>query len=328
MKNILLKSLTACAATALLAFAGTASAQDWRPSGQITLVVPWAAGGGAEPVARIIADGLTEAFEVPVVLDFRPGASGTIGTHRVSQSPADGHTFVVTSQAPFVNIRFRPETPPFDPDTDMTPIAVIAEAPFVIAASAHFGPSTLQEVVEYAKANPGAINAGVSGLGGSGHMAATVLAFTTDIELTYVPYAGVGERLADLMAGRLDIATGIGASGYLPGIEAGSIKPIAVLGSERLQELPDTPTSIEQGYPNTVVSGWYLIAGPGGLPDEITNTVNEVVVSYLEREDVQQRMLEIGNIAATSTVEGVREKIEKETALLGALVGSGLFEIP
>jgi tripartite-type tricarboxylate transporter receptor subunit TctC len=225
-------------------------------------------------------------------------------------------------------MRFRPDPLPYDPDADLTPIAVIAEAPFVIAASSKFGPSNLQELQDYAKANPGAVNTGVSGLGGSGHMAATVLAYTMGLELTYVPYAGVGERLADLMAGRLDIATGIGASGYLPGISSETLKPIAVLGRERLAELPDTPTSIEQGFPETLVSGWYLIAGPGGFPDEITNTMNEVVVEYLGREEVQEKMLEIGNIAATSTVEGVQEKIVEGNEQLGALIDAGLFAIP
>lgn len=310
-----------------LGLSGAAFAQEWKPSGQITLVVPWAAGGGAEQVGRIIADGLAEAYGQNVVVDFRAGASGTVGTYRVSQAAPDGLTLMVTSQAPVVNMRFRADPLPYDPDTDLTPIALVAEAPFIIAASAMFEPDNMEELVAYAKANPGKINAGISGFGGSGHLGMSVLGATTDIEMTMVPYAGTGERLADLMSGRLDITMGIGASGYLPGIESGTLKPIAIMGTDRLVELPDVSTTIEQGFPDTVISGWYLIAGPGGLPEEITTSINTVVTDYLGRDDIQQRMLEVGNIAATSTVAEIEEKIQKETALVGALIDAGAFQV-
>lgn len=327
MKHSLTRRVFMLVAGSSLGLAGAASGQDWRPSGQITVVVPWAAGGGAERVGRIISEGLAEAYDVNVVLDFRPGASGTVGTYRVSQAAPDGLTLLVTSQAPVVNMRFRTDPLPYDPDTDLTPIALVAEAPFIIAASALFEPSNMEELVAHAKANPGAINAGISGFGGSGHLGMSVLGYTTDIEMTMVPYAGTGERLADLMSGRLDISMGIGASGYLPGIQAGSLKPIAIMGESRLAELPDVPTTIEQGFPETVISGWYLIAGPGGLPDEITASINETMTSYLGREDIQQQMLEVGNIAATSTVEEIEAKIQKETALVGALIEAGDFQL-
>lgn len=327
MKNTITRR-TLTAAGALLALTGVSFAAEWKPSGQITLIVPWAAGGGAEQVARIIAQGLEEAYSQTVILDFRPGANGTVGTYRVSQSAPDGHTLMVTSQAPVVNMRFRTEPLPYDPDKDLTPISVVAEAPFIIAASSKFGPSTMEELVAYAKESPGKINAGISGFGGSGHLGMSVLSYTTGIEMTMVPYAGTGERLADLMAGRLDISMGIGASGYLPGIETGSLKPIAVMGTDRLVELPDVSTTIEQEFPDTVMTGWYLLAGPGGLSQETTASINTAITDYLKRDDVKEQMLSAGNVAATSTVEEVGEKIKKETALVGELIKGGYFEVP
>jgi tripartite-type tricarboxylate transporter receptor subunit TctC len=279
------------------------------------------AGGGAEQVARIIAEGLQDAYGQTVVLDFRPGANGTVGTYRVSQSAPDGLTLMVTSQAPVVNMRYRTEPLPYDPDKDLTPIALVAEAPFIIAASAKFGPSNMEELVTYAKENPGKINAGISGFGGSGHLGMSVLSYTTGIEMTMVPYAGTGERLADLMAGRLDLTMGIGASGYLPGIQAGTLKPIAIMGQDRLAELPEVTTTIEQGFPDTVITGWYLISGPGALPDEITSSINTAITDYLKREDIKEQMLAAGNVAATSTVEEIKAKIQKGT-------GAGFFNMP
>lgn len=328
MKSGKRRQLFAAICIAVAAFANTAPAQGWQPDRQITLIVPWAAGGGAEPIARLIADALTEAYGQPVALDFRPGANGTIGTHRVAQSDPDGYTLLVTSQDPIVHKRFGSPPLPYDPDVDITAIAVIAEAPFVIAASSLFSPNTLQEVVDYAKANPGQLNVGLSGFGGGAHHAVAVIASETGIDYTLVPYSGVGERLADLMAGRLDISLGIGGSGYMSGIETGSIKPIAVMGEERLQELPDLMTTVEQGFPGVLASGWYLIGGPGGLSEEIVTSVNAVVVEYLERPDVQERMLGFGNIAATSTAEGVRQKIQEQVAVLERLIDEGLFEVP
>lgn len=327
MKSHIRGRSLALAATTFLGMTGLAFGQEWKPTGQITVVVPWAAGGGAERVARIVADGLTEAYGVNVILDFRPGASGTVGTHRVAQSPPDGLTLLVTSQAPVVNMRFRADPLPYDPDADLTPISLVAEAPFIIAASALFPPSTMEELVAYGKENPGKINAGISGFGGSGHLGMSVLSHTTGIEMTMVPYAGTGERLADLMSGRLDISMGIGTSGYLPGIESGSLKAIAIMGQERLAELPEVTTTIEQGFPDTVISGWYLIAGPGNLPEEVTNSINAAVGEYLGRDEVGAQMLEVGNIAATSTVKEIEEKIQKETALVGELIKAGSFQI-
>ncbi|MGQ7793619.1 Bug family tripartite tricarboxylate transporter substrate binding protein [Faunimonas sp. B44] len=316
-------AIAAGAVASLIAFG--AAAQTW-PDRTITIVVPFAAGGGADPVARTVAEGLQQAFGKPVVVDFRPGANGTIGAKIVAEAAPDGYTLLVTSQAPLVNVRFSKNVP-YDPDKDLVPIAQLADAPYLLVASGKFGPSTLQELIEHAKQHPGDVNAGVSGLGGLSHLATVIFQEATGTELTPIPYDGVGERIADLMAGNIDISTGIGASGFLAGIQDGSIKPIAVLGETRLPELPDVQTSIELGYPEAVVSGWYVMAAPTGVSEEIIEKVNHAVVEYLNRPEVKERFIKFGNMVKTSSPGEAKALIDGESGVIKKIIDEGKFTI-
>ncbi|MGV6875637.1 Bug family tripartite tricarboxylate transporter substrate binding protein [Pseudochelatococcus sp. B33] len=302
-----------------------ASAQEW-PSRGITIIVPFAAGGGADPVARSVADALQQGLGQPVIVDFRPGANGMIGANLVAKAPADGHTLLVTSPAPLVNVKFG-TSPPYDPDADLVPVAQIADAPYTVMRSAKFEPDTLQALVDYAKANPGKVNVGVSGLGGLSHLSVVILQEATGIELTPIPYGGVGERVADLMAGVIDISTGIGASGFQAGIQDGSLKPLVVMGDTRVPELPDTPTVVEADYPDAISSGWYMLAAPSGVSPEIVTRLNEVVVEYLNRPDVQDRFVKFGNMVKTGTPEEAKALIDRESTVLKDLVDRGVFTV-
>lgn len=302
-----------------------AQAQEW-PDRAITIVVPFAAGGGADPVARTVAEGIQEAFGQPVVVDFRPGANGTIGANIVAQAEPDGYTLLITSPAPLVNVKFGQKLP-YDPDGDLVSITQIADAPYVLTASGKFPANTLQELVDYAKAHPGEVNAGVSGLGGLSHLSTVILQESTGTELTPIPYDGVGERIADLMAGTIDISTGIGASGFQAGIQDGSIKPLVVMGDTRVPELPDTPTVIEAGYPNAISSGWYMLSAPQDFPPELVKKLNEAVVAYLNRADIKDKFIKFGNMVKTSTPEEAEALIQRETTVLKDLVDRGVFTV-
>ncbi|MGQ7793618.1 Bug family tripartite tricarboxylate transporter substrate binding protein [Faunimonas sp. B44] len=312
---------------AVLSLSGirAATAQGW-PERAVTLVVPFAAGGGADPLARIVADGLSKKLGQPVVLDFRPGANGTVGTNIVAHAAPDGYTLVFTSPAPLVNVRFRANLS-YDPAKDLTYIAQIADAPFMITASSKFGPTTLSELVDHAKAHPEAVNAGMSGFGGAGHLSLAILEHATGIKLTMVPYNGVGERIADLMAGTIDISTGIGASGFLPGIEDGSLKGIVVMGDTRLPELPDVPTVVEAGFPDAVASGWYMIAGPKGISQDVVDTINTAVVEYLDDEATKDKVIGIGNMVKTGSPADALALVERETNVIKALIDAGRFSV-
>ncbi|MGV6873784.1 Bug family tripartite tricarboxylate transporter substrate binding protein [Pseudochelatococcus sp. B33] len=302
-----------------------AQAQAW-PERAITIVVPFAAGGGADPVARTVAVALQEAFRQPVVVDFRPGANGAIGANIVAKAKPDGYTLMVTSQAPLVNVKFGKDLP-YDPDRDLVSIAQIAESPFMLTASAKFPPNSLQELVEHAKEHPGEVNVGVSSFGGLGHLSAVILQEATGTKLTAVPYGGVGERIADLMAGTIDISTGIGASGFLPGIHDGSLKPLVVMGDTRLPELPEIPTAIEAGYPDAVSSGWYMLSAPRDLPPELVEQINEKVVAYLNRADIKEKFIQFGNMVKTGSPEDAKALIQRDTNVLKDLIDRGIFTV-
>ena len=324
----LLSALAAVAAgtAAVLAGLAGADAQSDYPNRAITIYVPFAAGGGADPVARSVAEAIQQGLGQPAVVEFRKGANGTIGAKLVADAKPDGYTLLVTSPAPLVNVKFSKDTP-YDPETAFQPIAQIADAPYLFVASAKFGPKTFKEFVAYAKANPGKVNSGVSGLGGLAHLATVILSDAAGIELTPVPYGGVGERIADLMAGVIDTSNGIGASGFLPGIQDGSIIPLVVMGETKLPETPNVPTTVELGYPTALASGWYVLAAPAKTPREIVDKLNRVVVEYLQRPKTQEAFIKFGNMVKTGTPEEAKALIDRDTEQLRKLIEAGKFKV-
>lgn len=312
-------------AAAVLTISTGAMAQDW-PNQPITLLVPWAAGGGTDPVARLLAEGLTDQLGQPVIVDFQAGAGGTVGTAAFLNKAADGYTLMLTSQTPVVNAMFTTPDLPYDPE-DLVPIATLTNSPTVITANADAPYDDLKEMIDYAIANPGQVNAAISGAGSVTHLAMSLIQFETDAQLNIVPYSGSGAQLADLMSGVVNIGAGFPA-GFLPGVNAGRLKILGTMGSERLAIVPDAATTAELGYPELVVGGWFMVFGQKDLSADIVARVNAATNTVLQDPAVQTSLQDLGyEVVLDSTPESSAALVAADREVFEKVFASGAMDM-
>lgn len=302
-----------------------AMAQEW-PQEPITLLVPWAAGGGTDPVARLLAEGLTEELGQPVVVDFQPGAGGTVGTAAFLNKPADGYTLMLTSQTPVVNAMFTTPDLPYDP-RDLVPIVTMTNSPTVITASAGTPYNDIKEMIDYALANPGEVNAAISGAGSVTHLAMSLIQFQSGAKLNIVPYSGSGAQLADLMSGVVDIGAGFPA-GFLSGVSSGKLKILGTMGRERLSIVPEVPTTAELGHPDLVVGGWFMVFGQKDLSPDILAQVNAATNTILKDPAVIESLEKLGyEVVQDSTLESSAGLVEEDRKVFEAVFKSGAMDM-
>lgn len=304
------------------AFGNAAFAQGAWPTRPITMIVPYLAGGGADPIARLLADGMSKRLGQPVVVDFKAGAAGTIGAQAVVNAPADGYTILFTPPAPIINAKLLMPSLSYDPDRDLVPIMEISFSPMVIMANGEFGPKTLKELIDYAKANPGKVMAGVPALGGTGHLATAMIETATGVKLTMVPYRGTGGLLPDMLGGRLNISQDLPAA-YVPHLKSGKVRVIAVLGTTRIPSLPDVPTSVESGFPKLQIGAWYGLFGPKGLPRDILVKINSAANETLKDPAAKTKVEELGYETVGGTPEKLADDIKRDLVTLGEVVRLG-----
>jgi tripartite-type tricarboxylate transporter receptor subunit TctC len=315
----------AAIAAAFSLASGVASAQSW-PSQPITLIVPFAAGGGADPVARLVADGLSERLGQSVLVDFRPGAGGTVGTSMFLNAESDGHTLLLTSPTPVVNAIYTTPELPYDAD-DARPIALIAESPTVVAANVNVKASTLADLFSYAKENPGDVSAAISGAGTVSHLAVALMEHEAGVEFNVVPYGGSGAQLADLMSGVVDFGVGFPA-GFMPGVASGRLKILGTLGPDRLDILPDVVSTREIGYDNMNVRGWFMVFAHKDVPEEVLSKVRAALNDLLAQPDAGKRLADLGyNVVADSTAESARQWLDSERTQFKTVFESGRMDM-
>lgn len=273
--------LTTAAAAAILMVASGASAQDF-PSGTVTIVVPYSPAGSTDPFARFLAAELQDLWGVDVVVENRPGAGSTIGTAYVTTQPADGHTILVTTSA-YTTAPAVYEDLPYDPLADLVPVALPSTSPFVVTAGASVESTDLTQFLANEAATRDIFLA-TAGLGASTHFAGELLASATGMTVVPVHYGGGGEAMVDLIGGRADIYVG-SITAVLPNVQAGQIKALAVLGSTRAEALPDTPTTVELGFPSASSGFWLGVFAPGGTPDDIVAQLNADISGIVTSEE-------------------------------------------
>jgi tripartite-type tricarboxylate transporter receptor subunit TctC len=255
-----------------------------------------------------------------IVIDFRPGASATIGTRVVATAEPDGYTFLFTSAPPVVEARFLKDGIPYDPDKDLAPVVLALATPMVLTANANFPPNTFAEMVEYGKANPGKINAATAGL--TAREAFALVTLKAGPEFNIVPYSGTGAMLPDLMSGTVDVGAGF-AAGFLPGVQSGKLKFIAAMADERVATLPDLATTGEAGYPEIKLGGWFILFAPAGTPDEIIERMNAEVNAYLATDDGKKQMAELGYATIGGPPQTAVDQIQGDIAFLEELIDAG-----
>lgn len=264
---------------AALGAAGSVRAQGVWPNQPVKIVVPFAAGGSTDVFARILARKFGETLNQSFIVENRPGANGNLGAATVATAPGDGYTLMLSTTGPLSLNKLLYRNTPFDPLTDFTPIALLADVPLVLAAHPSVPAQKLPQLVAYLKGKPGKVSYSTGGTGSMGHLAAERFQRATGTQMVHVPYKGSSGALNDLVGGVVELSFDLLPT-YLPQIEAQRVKALAVLSAQRTPKLPDTATLLESGI-KAEATGWYGFVGPKGLPNDVVSRLNKVVNDFL-----------------------------------------------
>jgi tripartite-type tricarboxylate transporter receptor subunit TctC len=310
----------ACAALACLALPLTAAAQDF-PSKTLTIVVPFAAGGGVDTMARLLAEKLLVSLGQQVVVDNKPGASGMLGALAVVRAPADGHTLLLGSAGETaINPYIHKARMQYAPEKDLAPVTAIVRVPNVLVAAPKLPFSTLDELVAHAKKNPGRLSYATSGVGNPQRLNGELLEEMAGIFMVHVPYRGASGQLVDVAAGNADL-TFVSMTAAGPFIKDGRVKAIAVTSAQRAPFAPDVPTIGEsKSAPKYALDNWFGLFAPAATPAAVVTKINAAVVEAMRQPDLAKRMTEQGGIPAPMTPAQFRDFIKAESAQYARIV--------
>jgi tripartite-type tricarboxylate transporter receptor subunit TctC len=315
-------------AAAVAMLACPAEADDW-PNRPLTMVVPFAAGGPMDTLARILQPALGENLGQPIIIENQPGGGGLTGSLRVAQGALDSHLFVLASIGTHAIGYSMHSKPPFHPTNDFQPVAFVADAPLMLMTKKDLPPNNLKEFVAYAKANNGKLTFSSGGTGTSSHVSCVMLDQLIGVEETHVPYRGGGPAFADLIGGRIDYIcnyVSIGAQA----VKQDQVKAIAMLAKDRTPLLPDLATADEQGLKDFDVSAWNAILLPKSANPEMVAKLNNAVNQTLDDPQTRARLDAIGLIPAAPnrrTPEYLRTFIKAEIEKWAGPVKAGGLKV-
>jgi tripartite-type tricarboxylate transporter receptor subunit TctC len=296
-------------ALAWVAMPGLAGAQ---PSGRPTrIVVGFAAGGGNDVIARILAQKLSEGPLAPVLVENRTGASGLIAADVLAKAPPDGTTLMIASQTTYAVAPVLYKSATFDAQRDVAGVAMLGASALVLVANPSFPANSVRELIEMAKAKPGALNFASGGVGTTPHMAAELFLFGAGIRMTHVSYGGEAPAIVDVLAGQVPLLFA-NISVVTGQVKSGALKALAVTSPKRAPSLPDVPTLAESGVPNADVETWFGLTAPAATPREIVQRLNGEVRRALAASDVQQRFAELSLSINPSSPEELDAIIKAE----------------
>ncbi len=301
----------------LAVLAVAASGQTPYPSRPVRFIVPSAAGGGTDIIARAIAQKLSESLGQQFIVDNRPGAGQMIGIELAAKSPADGHTIVMAASTLAINsVMYKKVS--YDPVRDFAPITQAASLPNVLVVHPSLPVKSVAELIAYAKQRPGQLNFASAGIGTSPQMSVELLKSMAGIDMVHIPYKGTSPGVVDLLAGQVTVMTP-NVLTALPHIKAGKLRALAVTSAKRSEALPDTPTIAEAGLPGYDSTQWYGVLAPAGTPHEIVTRLHAEIVRALRLPDLRERLAADGAEAVGSTPEEfaafIQSEIEKWTAV-------------
>jgi len=297
-------------------FAWCAAATAWPqsyPARPVRWIVPLPPGGSTDLISRMIAQKLTDAWRMQVVVDNRPGAAGTIGLALAAKSPPDGYTIVLAQTG---NVAIAPGLYPrlaYDPLKDLAPVTQVLSTPMILLAHPSLPASSVRELIALARAKPGTITYASGGNGGQVHLAFALLSTMAGIRMIHVPYKGVGPALVDLIGGQVAISFA-SIPPAMPQIRAGKLRALGVSSARRFKSLPDVPAIAENGVAGYEVSVWYGVMMPASTPREIIARVNADIVNILNQADVQERFSGEGGDMVAGTPEAFGAYIRAEIA--------------
>lgn len=310
---------TAAGAAGLLPAASRAQS---FPSRSIRMVLPSSVGGSADAMMRLLQEPMRKVLGQPVVAENRPGASGAMGTAEIARATPDGYTIAFIWSGPMSVIPLlKPESTPYDPLNDFTPISLVGSAPAVIMVHASL-PGDLSGVIEYCKARPQGVEVGNAGIGSPGHLWAQMLAKRAGINLLHVPYKGTSDAVPPLVAGEIKMIFSTTSATYTQLAKAGKIKLVGVASEEPSPLVPGVEP-ISRILPGFEAEVWYGVMGPRGLPGEALSKLNQAVAAAMADPDVRRKYLENSVTPMSTTPQGMQQRIVREYEMWKALLHDG-----
>lgn len=281
------------------------------PDKPIKLVVPFAPGGGTDILARVVADHLGRSLGVPVIVDNKAGAGGTIGTDLVAKSKPDGYTLLMGTNATLALAPGLYRRLPYDPVKDLTPVASVASGPSILVVSPSIPANDIPSLIAYVKANPRQLNYGSAGNGSMAHIATALMNNMAGLETVHIPFKGGAAAIQELVAGRLQYMIA-GSVETIPLIDAGRVRALAVTTKTRFPGLPNLPTMSEAGIPGYEITNWFGMFSPAGLPAEAVDLLAVKVNALLAEPAVREAFLKQGVLPESMSPAGYRTFVRNE----------------
>ncbi len=299
-------------ATSLVVAAFTAQAETW-PTRTVRIVVPYSPGGTSDAAARLLAERLGPALGQTVIVENRPGASGTTGMDAMAKS-TDGHTFAFSAISPLTLNPHLQAKVPYDALKDVAPVATVMYSPVYFVATSTFTGRTFADVIAQAKARPGQLNVATSGMGSVGHLMLEQIGRKAGVSFNHIPYKGSGQVVNDAAGGVFELFTTNPSPAVNALIAQGELRVLAVAAGQRLPAFPDAPTFTELGHPDANLSSVFGIFAPTRTPAEVQRRVNAEVNKLLADKEVQERLARLDNIVSPASVEQFTAQIRREHA--------------
>ena len=298
---------------ALVVLLSPAAQAQQYPNRPIRIIVPYAAGGTSDILARQIGPKLTETWGQPVIVENKPGANGNVGADFVAKSAPDGYTLLLTDLGGLVISASVYPKLPFDPSKDFSPVVMVSYSPHVLAVHPSVPAKNVKELIEMAKAQPGKLNFAISGIGGAPQLAGIEFAQRTGVQWTYIPYKGGSDAVAAVAAGQADVLFN-GMLATWPTVQGGRLRALAISSAQRVPTAPDTPTVAEQGLAGFETGSFQGVVGPLGISHDTVEKLNLELIKVLSSQEMKERFAKQGTEVRTGTPEGLGAWMRTEQA--------------
>lgn len=312
-----LHNIVIATALCFTSLVGSAVAQDY-PNKPIRWVVPYTPGGFTDNVTRMVSAKVQTILGQPIVIENKPGANSIIGADFVAKAAPDGYTLLTTITAHAANATLYQGKLPFDHKA-LVPISLVAISPLILTSSKQFPAKNVAELIAYAKANPGKVAFGSSGIGAAAHLTSELLQHTTGVQMIHVPYKGTAPALADLMANNIQLLVDVPSS-MMPHVRAGKVNALAMFADKRLPSAPEVPTIVEAGGPPIQSSSWVMYFAPPGTPPAIVDKLSKAVAQALQSPEIVARFNELGIIPMGKNPAETAKFLEDEVAKWGKVI--------
>jgi tripartite-type tricarboxylate transporter receptor subunit TctC len=296
----------------LLLFASTASAQNY-PNKPIRWIVPYTGGGITDVVTRIVTQKMSGPLGQPIVVDNRPGANSILGSDLAAKATPDGYTMVTVIAGYAANVTLYQGKLPFDPLKDLVPVSLAGIAPLIMTVNDKLPAKDVKELIAYAKANPGKLNFGSSGIGAAAHLTCELFKQTAGIDMVHIPFKGTAPATQAVIANDIQILVDTPSS-MMPQVRGGKLRALGMFSAKRLTAFPDVPTIAESGGPALESSTWVLFMAPGGTPKAIVDRLAAETAKAINESDIKDRFTQLGIEPVGNNPEAARKFLDTEVA--------------